>query len=138
MTALFFLLSAAAIGLPGTLPFVSEDLLLHGLLHTNIKGAIALLAVTVLNGITLLRVFFDVFQGPTRERRPERRGDLTPREAIVIGGLLLVTLIAGLSPRILLALQDHSVRALSSVQPGAEVPRASTTPKTESGAVATF
>jgi NADH-quinone oxidoreductase subunit M len=113
MTALFFLLAAAAIGLPGTLPFVAEDLLLHGLLHTNVKGAIALLVVTVLNGITLLRVFFDVFQGPTRDPRPERRSDLTPREALVIGGLLLVTFIAGLSPRILLALQDHSVRALS-------------------------
>lgn len=126
MTALFFLLAAAAIGLPGTLPFVSEDLLLHGLLHTNIRGAIALLVVTVLNGITLLRVFFEVFQGPTRERRAERRSDLTPREALVIGGLLLVTVIAGLSPRILLALQDHSVRALSN------------TSHTESGRVAKF
>jgi NADH-quinone oxidoreductase subunit M len=138
MTALFFLLSAAAIGLPGTLPFVSEDLLLHGLLLTNIKGAIALLAVTVLNGITLLRVFFDVFQGPTRERRPERRGDLTPREATVIGGLLLVTLIAGLSPRILLALQDHSVRALSGVHAPGQEPHASATDKTESGGAAMF
>jgi NADH:ubiquinone oxidoreductase subunit 4 (subunit M) len=82
-------------------------------LESNPKGAIALLAVTVLNGITLLRVFFEVFQGPTRERKTERRGDLTLRESLVIAGLLFVTLIAGLSPRILLALQDHSVHALS-------------------------
>lgn len=112
MTALFFLFSVASIGVPGTLPFVSEDLLLHGLLHVNPLGAMTLLLAAVLNGITLLKTFFQVFQGPTRERKTERRGDLTTREAAIIAGLLSAVVLAGLSPRILLALQDHSVRAL--------------------------
>ena len=112
MTALFFLFSAASIGVPGTLPFVSEDLLLHGLLRVNPLGAMILLLANVLNGITLLKTFFQVFQGPTRARKTERRSDLTTREATIIAGLLVATVLTGLSPQILLALQDHSVRAL--------------------------
>ncbi len=111
MTGLFFLLAAAAIGLPGTLPYISEDLLIHGLLRSNPKGAVALLLVTVLNGITLLRLFFALFQGPPfeyrAERKVERRGDLTRREGFVVASLLLVMLITGFAPHILLSMQAH-------------------------------
>lgn len=112
MTALFFLFAAAAIGLPGTLSYVSEDLVLHGLLRSNTPGAVAMLVVTVLNGITLLRLFFGVFQGPTLEREPPERPDLSAREGLVIAALWGITLVTGISPRILLALQERSVHAL--------------------------
>ena len=49
----------------------------------------------------------------------ERRADLTKRDGLVAASLLLVILITGLSPGILLALQEHSVHALSQRELGA-------------------
>jgi NADH-quinone oxidoreductase subunit L len=115
MSALFFLLATAAIGMPGSLHFVSEDLLLHGLLQQSPLLSIALLLVGVLNGVGLLRLFFVVFQGPTRARSAPRASDLQLGHAAIIAGLLLATVLSGLAPDWLLRLQspDHSQPELS-------------------------
>lgn len=117
LSALFFLLASAAIGLPGSLHFVAEDLLLHGLLHVSPHLAIILLLVSVLNAIALLRLFFNVFQGPTRERNLPAATDLKLRKAAVIGGLLMATMLSGLAPDWLLTLQERSVH-VGKAQPG--------------------
>jgi NADH-quinone oxidoreductase subunit M len=113
MTALFVLFGAAAIGLPGSLSYVSEDLLLHGLLRSNPRGALALLIVTVRNGINVLRLVFTIFHGPSRARHAPRLGDLSRGEGLVAAALLMLSFAAGLAPRPLTALQAHSVRALA-------------------------
>jgi NADH-quinone oxidoreductase subunit M len=126
LTALFFLLASAAIGLPGSLHFVAEDLLLHGLLHVSPHFAIILLLVGVLNGVGLLRLFFSVFQGPTRVRNLPAPVDLRFGHAAVIGGLLLATMLSGLAPDWLLTLQERSVhvRAVDTQPTVARVVRA--------------
>lgn len=124
MAALFFLFGAATIGLPGSLAFVSEDLLLHGLLRTNPEGACMLLLVTVLNGITVLRLYFAAFQGPAPAIEASEQRDLTRREGLIVGALLALTFAAGLAPRALIALQSDSVRALAHAAGAAVHPRA--------------
>lgn len=110
MAAAFFLLSAATIGLPGSLAFVGEDLLLHGLLHENPLGATLLLFVTVLNGITLLKLFFQVFQGPELTMSLCRSaGDLSPSERVILATLIIAMFASGLMPAPLLALEEHAL-----------------------------
>lgn len=112
----FLLLSAAAIGLPGTTGFVSEDLIVQGLLRTQGLAATVLLISTALNGILLFRLFQSIFLGG-----PSAHGgvaqlrefkDFLPREryvSIVLVGLLLA---GGLLARPLLAVRQSVVTAL--------------------------
>ncbi|MFO0602660.1 MAG: proton-conducting transporter membrane subunit [Polyangiales bacterium] len=113
--AAFFLLSGATIGMPGSLQFVSEDLLLHGLLHRHPFVAAALLVVTAFNGVTLLRLFFDAFYGAPRDPSilsPETR-DVMPRERIVVAGVLGLVLAGGLVAQPLLDARAAAVRQLA-------------------------
>ncbi|UJR83447.1 complex I subunit 4 family protein [Sandaracinus amylolyticus] len=115
MAAAFFLLALAAIGLPGSLQYVAEDLLLHGLLDGHPFVATVLLVVTVLNGITLLRAFFTTFYGPAREPRlvgAEVR-DLVARERLVVLAAIAIGLVSGLAPAPLLQVRAEAVRALA-------------------------
>jgi NADH:ubiquinone oxidoreductase subunit 4 (subunit M) len=113
--AAFFLLSGATIGMPGSLQFVSEDLLLHGLLHRHPFVAAALLVATAFNGVTLLRLFFEAFYGAPRDPSilsPETRGAL-PRERLVLAGVLLVVLAGGVVAQPLLDARAGAVRHLA-------------------------
>ena len=111
----FFVLCLAAVGFPGTLMFISEDLLLHGLLDAHpVEGSI-LLVVTVLNGITLLTAHFRTFFG--KPRRISTAPDLQPRESLALATVLLAILILGLFPTPLLTLRASLVASLASGQP---------------------
>lgn len=112
LSAAFFVLGLATIGFPGSLMFVSEDLLLHGLLGAHPIEATMLLLVTVLNGITLVRAYYQAFLG-----RPRRAlggvPDLLPRERAVAVGLVFVIVATGLAPSPLLAVREGVVRRLA-------------------------
>ena len=115
MATSFFLLGLAAIGLPGTLQYVAEDLLLNGLLHSHPVMATVLVIATALNGITLLRAFFAAFFGPERDASilgPEVR-DLLPRELVVVLGSVAIVIVTGLVPTPLLEVRRDAVRALA-------------------------
>lgn len=111
----FFLLSVAAIGLPGTLQYVAEDLLLHGLLDEHPIVASVMLVVLVLQGVTLLRMFFAVFLGPAREPRllGPGVGDLTRREAGVVAVIVGVIVVGGLVPQPLIDVRAPAIAALA-------------------------
>lgn len=100
-TAAYFVFSIALVGFPGSLAFVSEDLLLHGLIETHPAVAIALLGVTALNGLTLLRAGVRAFLGPERSAR--NMDDLTGRERGIAFALALGIGLVGLAPGPLLA-----------------------------------
>lgn len=114
MAAAFLLLGLGAIGMPGTLAFVAEDLLLHGLLDGHPVIATLLLVTTVLNGVTVLRLFFEVFLGPSRDpARALGTPDLRPREAATLLGIAAAVVALGVVPGPLLALRTESVHALT-------------------------
>jgi NADH-quinone oxidoreductase subunit M len=111
-------LSAAAVGFPGTLGFVSEDLLVQGLLRTHGLAVAGLLIVTALNGILLYRAFKRTFLGPQSPHPQVMRGmeDFLPRERWVSVALVVLLLLGGFAPAPLLAVRKGVVTALQRLE----------------------
>lgn len=117
MTVFFLLFGLAAVGFPGTLTFVSEDLLLHGVLDNHPIVAVLLLLATAINGITVIRAFFRTFMGP-----PAVHGssvvtsapidDLVPRERAVAFLLTTSIFLGGIFPRPLIEARVSVVESL--------------------------
>jgi len=94
--AVFFLLTGlASIGFPGTVGFVSIELLVEGAVDASPKVGIAVVLITALNGIAVLRAYFRLFTG-TRHvasislhgRWPEKVAVLVLTTLILAGGLV--------------------------------------------------
>ncbi|AKJ00289.1 NADH:ubiquinone oxidoreductase subunit 4 (subunit M) [Archangium gephyra] len=116
MAALFFLLGIASLGFPGTLSFVGEDLLLHGILGTHPLVALPLLLTTAINGITFLRAFQRTFLGAPAHGHAsvlDTVEDLLPRERIAALALCVLAFLGGLFPGPLMRLREHEVSALA-------------------------
>lgn len=112
----FFLCAAALVGLPGSVGFVADELLIHGSLTARPVTAALLLLATALNAITLFRAYVAVFLGRPKGR-PHRAGsaptlDLLPRERWSVWALVALILMAGLFPGSLLELRERGVAAL--------------------------
>jgi len=115
MAALFFLLGIASLGFPGTLSFVGEDLLLHGILGTHPLVALPLLLTTAINGITFLRAFQRTFLGAPAHGHAsvlDTVEDLLPRERLAALALCVLAFLGGILPGPLLRLREHEVSAL--------------------------
>lgn len=118
MTTGFILFSAAAVGFPGTLGFVSEDLLVQGLLRSHGLVVLTLLVIVALNGILLYRAFTQTFLGPPspHQHSPHTVPDLLTRErwvgVVLVGALLL----GGFVPAPLLAIRQGVVRSLHQLE----------------------
>ncbi len=88
-------LGLATVGSPLTLGFVAEDLLVQGSVTEHPILALGLIAVTALNGITVMRMYFGLFAaGP---HRPGER-DLGSLEIVMHTFVLGLLVIAGLFP----------------------------------------
>lgn len=113
--AVFFIVGGLAlVGLPLTLGFCAEDLLLHGTLETHPQLGYVLPLVTALNAFHILRLFAVLFLG-----RPEAeaRGlvDALPRERWVLTAALLFLVLGGLAPAPLVRLPAAAAERLSAV-----------------------
>ncbi|MCA9781797.1 MAG: hypothetical protein KC800_34000 [Candidatus Eremiobacteraeota bacterium] len=94
----FMLSGLALVGLPGTLGFVSEDLLVQGSVHEFPALGFFLIVVTALNAMTIMRSLFSVFAGP----RCEVSEDLNGRERSAITVVLGLLFLLGMMPELLL------------------------------------
>ncbi len=115
MAALFFLLGGAGLGFPGTLSFVGEDLLLHGILGAHPLVALPLLLTTAINGITFLRAFMRTFLGAPVHGQSlmlEAVEDLLPRERLTALSLCALAFLGGFLPGPMLRLREHEVSVL--------------------------
>lgn len=102
--AVFFAVCALAmVGLPGTLGFLSEDLLIHGLMETQSYIGILQPLAAALNAITLLRLFSTLFLG-RRVRGMEAVPDAIPRERWALSALVALLVLGGLAPGFVTAL----------------------------------
>lgn len=119
LAAFFFLMGFASLGFPGTLSFVGEDLLLHGILDTHPLVALPLLLTTAINGVTFLRAFQRTFLGAPPQGQTgvlETLEDLLPRERWAVFALFVLVLLGGLMPGPLLRLRAAQVEALVLVE----------------------
>ncbi|HLK99575.1 MAG TPA: NADH-quinone oxidoreductase subunit M [Myxococcaceae bacterium] len=115
MATFFFLLSIATVGFPGTLSFVGEDLLLHGVLEAHPLVALPLLMTTAVCAITLLRAFQKTFLGSMSQEQKtllDTVEDLLPRERVAALALFALVFLGGLLPGPLLHVREHEVDRL--------------------------
>jgi NADH-quinone oxidoreductase subunit M len=108
MASVFLLLSFAAVGFPGTVTFVSEDLLVQGLLRSHGLLAGTLLLVTAVNGVTLIRAFKRTFLGPASRHADDLGSfeDVLPRERWVSMTIVVALLAGGFAAAPLLAVRQ--------------------------------
>lgn len=102
----FLVMGFASVGLPLTLGFVSEDLLVQGSVHEFPRLGISLIVATALNGMNVARAFFLLFMG-TDESCGER--DMTPREFTTMTLVIGTLIICGLCPGLVLRGLDGSL-----------------------------
>ncbi len=103
LAAFFLLFGLAGIGLPGTLSFVADDLIVSGSLDEQLHAGLLVILATVLSGIAMMRGWFHVFGGPVESEGI--RHAILPRERLALTILLAVLFLLGLWP-------DPLVRAL--------------------------
>ncbi|MFM8734852.1 MAG: proton-conducting transporter membrane subunit [Pirellulales bacterium] len=96
LAALFLLFGMASIGLPGTLSFVADDLIVSGSLDEHIAAGLMVIASTVLCGIAVMRSWFHVFGGTPAVDSP--RHAILRREQVALTALIATLFVLGIWP----------------------------------------
>lgn len=96
LAAFFLLFGMASIGLPGTLSFVADDLLVSGSLDDRLHAGLMVIVAAVLCGIAVMRCWFHVFGGATATDGP--RHVILLREKVPLAVLFGVLLVLGMFP----------------------------------------
>jgi NADH-quinone oxidoreductase subunit M len=102
--AVFFAIFALAlVGLPGTLGFCSQDLLIHGALASHAQTGALLPIAVALNAATIFRLFTRLFLGKRRTGFTIM-ADALPRERWVLTAGVLFVVLGGLFPNTIISL----------------------------------
>lgn len=92
MLAVCFLVTGlGSVGFPGTLGFVSSELLAQGAVEANLLAGLAVIATAALNGVAVVRAYFLLFTGARHFSSVSLA--ITARERLVL--LMLTALILG-------------------------------------------
>lgn len=113
LAAFFLLFGLASIGLPGTLSFVADDLIVSGSLDEQLHAGLMVIAATVLSGIAVLRGWFMIFGGPAAVDGP--RHQILPRERVAFVGLLVPLFFLGIYPAPLVQTLERAAEQLLGV-----------------------
>lgn len=89
--------AADLVGLPGTLGFCSQDLLIHGALTSHPLIGLLLPIATAMNAISIFRLFTRLFLGKRRTGFTIM-ADALPRERWILAAGLLFVIFGGLFP----------------------------------------
>lgn len=111
--ATFFIIGGLAlVGLPFTLGFCAEDMLLHATLNSHPQFGVILPIVTALNAFTVMRLFASLFLGrPWVEARAVP--DALARERWVLTAAILFLIVGGLIPEKVIHLPVAAAEKLS-------------------------
>ena len=101
--ALFFIvLGLALVGLPGTLSFCSQDLLIHGTLVSHPQTGLLLPIATAMNAVTVFRLFASLFLGKSKTVFTIM-ADALPRERWILTAGVVFVVLGGLFPNAIIA-----------------------------------
>ena len=115
--AVFFVVCGLAlVGLPGTLGFCSQDLLIHGTLLSHPQIGLLLPLATAMNAVSLFRLFSKLFLG-THRTGIHGISDAIPRERWVLSAIVIFIVAAGVMPSAVLALRRNAAQALNAPSP---------------------
>lgn len=113
--AVFFVVSALAlVGLPGTLGFPGEDLLVHGVLSAHPLIGIVLPVAIAINAYHLYRLFARLFLG-TPVTAWNGAPDALPRERWPFSACLVILVWGGLMPSQVVALRSTAADLLATL-----------------------
>ena len=93
----FVIFGLALVGLPGTLGFCSQDLLIHGALTSHPLTGLLLPIATAMNAISFFRLFTRLFLGKRRTGFTVM-ADALPRERWILAAGVLFVIFGGLFP----------------------------------------
>jgi NADH-quinone oxidoreductase subunit M len=112
LAVFFAVCGLALVGLPGTLGFCSEDLLIHGTLISHPQIGLLLPLATAMNAVSLFRLFSKMFLGAQRTG-VHGVADAIPRERWVLAAIVLFIVAAGLTPTSVVALRANAAQQIS-------------------------
>ena len=101
----FVVFGLALVGLPGTLSFCSQDLLIHGTLASHPLTGLLLPIATAMNAVSVFRLFTRLFLGKRRTGFTVM-ADALPRERWILAAGVLFVVLGGLFPTAIVALQS--------------------------------
>jgi NADH-quinone oxidoreductase subunit M len=102
LAVFFILFGLALVGLPGTLSFCSQDLLIHGTLMSHPLTGLLLPVAIAMNAVSVFRLFARLFLGKRRTGFTVL-ADALPRERWVLTAGVLFVVLGGLFPRAVVA-----------------------------------
>ncbi len=102
MAVSFVVFGLALVGLPGTLSFCSQDLLIHGTLMSHPLTGLILPVATAMNAVSVYRLFTRLFLGKRRTGFTVM-ADALPRERWALAAGLLFVVLGGLFPNVIVA-----------------------------------
>jgi NADH-quinone oxidoreductase subunit M len=123
LAVFFIVFGLALVGLPGTLSFCSQDLLIHGTLASHPLTGLLLPIATALNALSVFRLFARLFLG-RRKTGFTVMADALPRERWILTAGVVFVVLGGLFPNSIVARRaveaetvSQSIRVQEPVQP---------------------
>lgn len=110
LAALFLITGLASVGFPGTIGFVSSELLVDGVIHVYPGFGFAIVLASALNGISILATYFKLFTGTRYTSTISLQSRLQERVAVVC--LLLIMIGGGLWPQPFISSRQHAAEHL--------------------------
>jgi len=98
----FVVFGLALVGLPGTLSFCSQDLLIHGTLMSHPVTGVVLPIATAMNAVSFFRLFARLFLGKRRTGFTHM-ADALPRERWTLAAGVLFVVLGGVFPNVIVA-----------------------------------
>ncbi|MCB9638404.1 MAG: hypothetical protein H6727_05785 [Myxococcales bacterium] len=112
---LFLLLGMSFSGLPGSIGFIGEELILNGSISHDIPSLVLAVLLISVSGFSVIRIFYRLFFG--RAMRTSISLELLPRERVALLSLVSLLLLGGLVPGLLPLLSNatnhHAARPSS-------------------------
>src|SRR6266513_4054183 len=102
LAVFFVVFGLALVGLPGTLSFCSQDLLIHGTLASHPLTGLLLPIATAMNAVSVFRLFTRLFLGKRRTGFTVM-ADALPRERWILAAGVLFVVLGGLFPNAIVA-----------------------------------
>jgi NADH-quinone oxidoreductase subunit M len=102
LAVFFIVFGLALVGLPGTLSFCSQDLLIHGTLASHPLTGWLLPIATAMNAVSVFRLFARLFLG-RRRTGFTIMADVLPRERWILTAGVLFVVLGGLFPNVIVA-----------------------------------
>jgi NADH-quinone oxidoreductase subunit M len=110
LAVFFAVFGLALVGLPGTLSFCSEDLLIHGTLVSHRFVGLLIPIATAMNAVSVFRLFTRLFLGK-RHTGFTVMADALPRERWILAVGVLFVVLGGLFPNVFVAQRSAEVVA---------------------------